>query len=154
MFQEQLYKAMTKENVKDLVQKGKIKYANIAPIYGLMVEQDAPKKEAEKALNLLLSNKKLYLVLKQGDEDEKPEIKAKREQFEKEFNNLAKSQLDNLISTGQVIYKKQALAKDWNEFFTVMKRDMRFQQHLATLEEKYLSYSDNSEVTKKNGKKP
>ena len=154
LFQEQLYKTMSKDVVKELIQKGKIKYANIAPVYGMMVEEDAPKKEAEKALNLLLSNKKLYLVLKQGDDDEKDDIRAKRVAFEKEFNNLAKQHIERLEKEGQIIYKKQAIAKDWNEFYIVMKKDPRFLEKMQNLENKYSHYSENLDNGKKSTKRP
>lgn len=151
MFQEQLFKVIPRETVKELIQKGKIKYANIAPEYGMM--QD-PEKEAERTLQLLTSNKPFYLVLKQGDQDEKDEIRVKRESFEKAFQRLAGEQLSQFEKEGKVIYKKQAIAKDWNEFFVVCKRDPRFKERLNQLEEKYLHYSEEPEPAKKNNKKP
>ncbi len=154
LFQEQLYKIMSKENVKELAQKGKIKYANVAPAYGLLNDEAAITKEAEKTLSLLMSNKKLYILLKQGDDDEKDEVKQKREFFEKEFQRLASVNFKQLLENGQIIYKKQAFAKDWNEFFIVMKKEPRFIERLQNLEEKYSHYNQDVNPTKKNDKKP
>lgn len=154
LFQEQLYKIMSKENVKELAQKGKIKYANVAPAYGLLNDEAAITKEAEKTLSLLMSNKKLYILLKQGDDVEKDEVKQKREFFEKEFQRLASVNFKQLLENGQIIYKKQAFAKDWNEFFIIMKKEPRFIERLQNLEEKYSHYNQDVNPTKKNDKKP
>ncbi len=153
LFQEQLGKVVPRETIKDLLAKGKIKYANIAPEYAMLQLQDI-NKEAQDAYNLLLSSKPFYLVLKQGDEEEKPEIKEKRESFESAFNRIAGNNLDNFIQEGKVIFKKQALAKDWNEFFGVMKRDPRFQERLEKLELEYAHYGEEIAPSKKKGKHP
>lgn len=151
MFQEQLYKVVPRETVKELTQKGKIKYANIAPSYGLM--QD-PEKEARDAVNTLLSSKPLYIVLKQPGEEEKPEIKEKREAFESAFQRVAGSNLQQFEKEGKVIYKKQALAKDWNEFFIIMKKDPKFKEKIEAQELTYSHYNEENNQTKKKGKHP
>jgi len=151
MFQEQLFKVVPRETVKDLILKGKIKYANIAPNYGLMQDIN---KEAEVAFNLLSSNKPFYMVLKQGDEEEKEEIKIKRESFEIAFIKIAGTQLKQFEKEGKILYQKQALAKDWNEFLLVSKRDPKFQEKLKTYEEHFNHYNEEDIPTKKSRKKP
>lgn len=144
MFQEQLFKIVPRETVKDLINKGKIKYANIAPIYGLIENVD---KEAQDAVNLLSSNKPFYLVLKQGDEDEKEEIRIKREAFEKAFVKAAGDNLGKFEKEGKIIYKKQAFAKDWNEFFLLMKKNPKAQEKLAQFDEKYALYNEDKDAS-------
>lgn len=151
LFQNELFKIMDREIVKELILKGKIKYANIAPEYGMMQN---PVKEAENAIQLLQSNKPFYILLKQGVDDEKNEIKLKRESFEKAFYELSGSLFNQFEKEGKIIYKKQAIAKDWNEFFVIMKRDPRFQERLAKLELAYAHYTEEAEPSKKKGKHP
>ncbi len=151
MFQDQLMKIVPKETVKDLVLKGKIKYANIAPTFAPNIDVE---KEAQEAVNLLLSQKPFYLLLKQADDDEKPEITALRESFENAFKNAAGPLLEKFEKEGKVIYKKQALAKDWNEFLIIMKKDPKFQEKLANQETLFNHYSEELSETKKKGKHP
>jgi hypothetical protein len=152
MFQEQLFKIVPRETVKELIKKGKIKYANVAPAYGLI--KDA-QKEATECVNLLLSSKPFYLVLKQGDDEEKEDDRIKREAFEDAFIKASGNHLEQFEKEGKVIYKKQAFAKDWNEFFLIMKKDPKVQQRLSSYEDKLSFYNEEVETpiaTKK--KKP
>lgn len=150
MFQDQIYKTMAKEDLKEVIKAGKLKYANIAPIWGMITDA---RKEAQEAFDLLNSPKPFYLVLKH-DEDDTEEIKAKKILFEKEFKEICGNKLSDLEKEGKVIYKKQALAKDWNEFFNVMKKDPRFTARLQEQEVRYASYSEDLQVTKKSSKGP
>jgi hypothetical protein len=141
MFQEQLFKIVPRETVKELLKKGKIKYANVAPAYSLIRDVQ---KEATECVNLLLSSKPFYLVLKQGDDDEKDDVRIKREAFEDAFVEACGDKLEQFKKEGKVIYKKQAFAKDWNEFFLIMKKDPKIQQRLSAYEDKMDFY--NTEV--------
>lgn len=143
MFQEQLFKIVPRETVKELIKKGKIKYANVAPAYGLIKDVQ---KEAQECVNLLLSSKPFYLVLKQGDDDEKEEDRVKREAFEEAFVQASGEHLAQFEQEGKVIYKKQAFAKDWNEFFLIMKKDPKVQQRLSAYEEKLSFYNEEVEA--------
>jgi len=146
MFQEQLLKVISRETIKELNRKGKIKYINITPNYGTIND---PEKEARQAVNLLLSSKPFYLILKQSDDDEKDEVKVKRNAFEQVFLKIAGNHINQFEKEGKIIYKKQVLAKDWNEFFILMKKDPKFQEKLNELEEKYSFYNEESNLTKK-----
>jgi len=150
MFQDQLFKIVPRETVKELIQKGKIKYANIAPAYGLMKDI---KKEAQEAVNLLLSSKPFYMVLKEGDDEEKEEIRVKREAFEDAFIECAGDNLEQFKKEGKVVYKKQAFAKDWNEFFLIMKKDPKVQYRLQDFDNKFAHYNEEVETVKVSKKK-
>jgi hypothetical protein len=154
MFQEQLFKIVPRETVKELLKRGKIKYANIAPAYTLMKD---PQKEATECVNLLLSSKPFYLILKEGDDDEKDEVRVKREAFEEAFVQACGDKLGQFEKEGKIIYKKQAFAKDWNEFYLIMKKDPKIQQRLGAYEDKLSFYNEDVEppvVTTTKKKKP
>jgi hypothetical protein len=150
MFQKELFKVMPRDTVKDLIKKGKIKYANVAPAYGLMLD---PEKEAEKVVAQLLSPSPFYIVLKQGDDDEKDDVRIKREAFEAAFVKACGDNLEQFEKDGKIIYQKQAFAKDWNEFFVIMKKSPKAQERLTEFEEKYSSVYNQDDAPKSTKKK-
>lgn len=149
MFQEQLFNVISKEEIKGYINKGKIKYINICPVFGMI--KDA-KLEARQVMDLLDSGKPYYLRIL-ADEDEKPAIAEKRMAFEKALNEIAKDKMQSWIKEGKIIFKKEAIAKDWNEFFLYMKQQPEFAEKLKEQEIHYTNlYKEQSNV--KNNKGP
>ena len=144
MFQEQLFNVVPKETVKHLLAKGKLRYINVCPDFNLI--QD-PKLEARQVVDLLESGKPYYLrsIEDFESEEKKPELRAKRIQFEKAVNDLSQGKISLWEKDGRLIYEKQAIAKDWNEFFLHMKSQPEMQDTLRKQEEQYIHYSKKPE---------
>jgi Toprim-like len=144
MFQEQLFNVVPKETVKHLLAKGKLRYINVCPDFNLI--QD-PKLEARQVVDLLESGKPYYLrsVEDQESEEKKPELRNKRIQFENAVNELSQGKVPLWEKDGRLIYEKQPIAKDWNEFFLHMKTQPEMQEALKKQEEQYIKYSKKPE---------
>lgn len=144
MFQEQLLKSISKEEIKSYLNKGKIKYINVCPAFGMI--QD-PKLEARQVVDLLESGKPYYLRIR-TDEDEVSSIREKRISFENAVMEIAKDKMSNWEKDGRMIYTKDAIAKDWNELFLYMKTKPEFVENLKQQENQYIHYSKKPEEKK------
>lgn len=143
MFQETLAKDIGMPAIRNYLQEGKLKYANLWPNFGLMQN---PEKEAETIYNLLCSDKPFYLRMKEdlSDEEKKvPNTKLKKDLFLSTFNKIAEQRKEQWEQEGKIIYNKENVAKDWNEYFLYQKKKPEFRNYLEGLDlefnEKYNS---------------
>lgn len=143
MFQEQWLKVTKRETINEIIRQERVKFINVCPNFSMSGD---PQKEVENVINLLNSGKPYYLRII-IDDDEKPDVAAKREAFETALQNIAKDKIPQWEKEGKIIYNKQALAKDWNEFYLVMKKDPRFQEKIAKQEKDYAHYSESEDKT-------
>jgi len=114
-----------------------------------------PEKEAETVYNLLCSDKPFYFKIKEelSEEEEKnPTIKYKKDLFMKSFDKISQSRIEQWKEEGKVIYNKEFIAKDWNEYLLYQKKKPEFRNYLESLElefsEKYNNKSSAPESTK------
>lgn len=146
MFQEQLFKEMPPNEVKSLIAEGKIKYINTCPNFGL-IKNIA--EEAKTVFDLLNSGKPYYLRI-DIDKDEKSDISNNRIAFEEEFKKIANDNLKKFVNEGKIIFNKESIAKDWNEYFIYLKNDPTFKQSLIEQEQTYSNYNQQNLSMKKN----
>lgn len=151
LFQDQAAKRFGKEQVKEWVTNGTLKYLNVCPQFEMIVDME---KEVQVAISKLESGKPYYLRIK-DDEDDKPEVAARKEDFE---NRLRENLGDKYLAwekNGLIHYKKDAIAKDWNEYFIYLKENnLEFKQSIQEQEIKYAHYSEKEETNSKKKKKP
>lgn len=152
MFQEALAKEIGMPAIKNYIKEGKLKYANLWPNFGLM---NNPEKEAETVYNLLCSDKPFYFKVKEelSEEEEKnPTIKYKKDLFMKAFDKISQPRIEQWKKEGKVIYNKEFIAKDWNEYLLYQKKKPEFRNYLESLElefgEKYNNKLSVPETTK------
>lgn len=157
MFQEALAKDIGMPAIRNYLKEGKLKYANLWPNFGLMQN---PEKEAETIYNLLCSEKPFYLRIKEDLSEEEikvPNTKLKRDLFLSTFDKIAQNRKEQWEKEGKIIYNKENVAKDWNEYFLYQKKKPEFRNYLDSLElefsEKYNNKSVDSSSTPSSGKK-
>lgn len=134
MFQETLAKDIGMPAIRNYLKEGKLKYANLWPNFGIMQN---PEKEAETIYNLLCSDKPFYLRIKEDlSEEEKkvPNTKLKKDLFIATFNKIAEHRKDQWEKEGKIIYNKENIAKDWNEYFLYQKKKPEFRNYLESLD--------------------
>jgi hypothetical protein len=146
IFQQQLFQVMEKNEVKHLIEQGLIKYANVCPEF---IKMKNPEQEAQSVIGLLNSTSPYYLRIV-VDDDEQPDATAKREAFEKAFDKLSQGKREQWEKEGKIIYKKEGIAKDWNEYFNYMKNKPEFKAFIQNQEEHYAHYNT-MEVDNGNG---
>lgn len=146
MFQETLAKDIGMPAIRNYLKEGKLKYANLWPNFGLMQN---PEKEAETIYNLLCSDKPFYMRVKEEfSEEEKdvPNIKLKKDLFVATFNKMAENRKEQWEKEGKIIYDKENIAKDWNEYFLYQKKKPEFRQYLESLELEFNDRYNNKSV--------
>lgn len=144
LFQEQLSKVIPMNEIRGYIKQGLIKYANICPVWERTKD---PEEAAKLAFDLLSSEKPYYYrakSIKKESEDMSPkkehEIKALtecKEIFEKTLQQLAGEKYQEWIAKGKIIFKKEAIAKDWNDFLHYSKNKPEVAATLAANEAKY-----------------
>jgi hypothetical protein len=163
LFQQALFQVMEKNEVKHLIEQGLIKYANVCPEF---INMKNPDQEAQTVVSLLNSNSPYYLRIENDEDDNSPETPAKREAmektaakreaFEKAFDKYSQGKREQWEKEGKIIYGKEGIAKDWNEYFNYMKNKPEFKALMQEQEEHYAHYNtmevdngNNSNKTKK-----
>lgn len=131
MFQESLIKDIGSDKVKELINKGKIKYINLSPNFNIMQN---PQKEAENVFQLLSSGKPFYLRFKENDEDIKDKALEKKNEFINHLRNISIDKFKEFEESGKIIYHKDSLAKDWNEYLIHKQKNPEFKQYLNSIE--------------------
>jgi hypothetical protein len=136
MFQQQLSKVIPMPEIRQLIKNGKLKYANICPIWE---KAHDPVYEAQQAFNLLNSDKPYYLRLKsiEDDKEDSAKLTARRNLFEKTFKELSQEKYQQWVNEGKIIDKKESFAKDWNEYFVNIQSKPEVRKTLNELEAKY-----------------
>lgn len=170
LFYEIASKNLGKDVVKQAYDKGQFKYMNILPtpkaLESNLVEI------TKQTLDKLLSNHNYYLempdiesyLMKDGDEifnglsdEEKLIAMSKTKQvltdFYHEFEKQAGSKLSSLVESGSIVYERQTLFKDWNEYLIYMKTNKpEFAQMLKDREIEFAGYSAPNAPKNKPGK--
>lgn len=151
MFQNQLSQVIPMPEIRQLIKDGKLKYANICPVWETVKD---PLYEAKQAVTLLSSEKPYYLRLKSIEPDKQNSAKLleARALFEAEFERLAGDKLLQWTQEGKIIHKKEAVAKDWNEYFLHIRDTPEMKEKLAYQEKHYGEVYSNI-FTKKTTKK-
>lgn len=155
LFQEQLSKVIPMNEIRGYIKQGLIKYANICPVWERTKD---PEEAAKLAFELLSSNKPYYYrakSIKEESEDMTPkkeqEIKLlteRKEIFEETFKKLAGDQYQQWVAEGKIIFKKESIAKDWNDYLNYSKNKPEVAATLAANEAKYSEIYKKANATK------
>lgn len=150
LFQAQAQEKFGRDEFRNIVSNGFVKYLNVCPIFNRMIDIE---KEIVVAFNKLDSGKPYYLRIKNDDNDSLEE-QQRSEEFERGFRKLAGEKYKQWEDSGLIIYDKNAIAKDWNEYFIYLKENKpEFKIQLQEREQLYLDYSNVNTTTKKKSKK-
>lgn len=154
LFQGQAHKKFGKEYVQGAIKNGHLKYINVWPDLGKAFDLE---KEASQVIEKIESGKPYYLRIKSVNEEENSKSQEKIKLFLEELYSQAGDKMELWKEKGLLIENKEAIAKDWNEYFIYCKENKPdFNTQMNTLEEKFSHYAIMEEKKKgrKKGKRP
>lgn len=138
LFREQVLKSMNKEDLWKSEKLGNIKYINLEPNF-FMLKEGEIELEAKYIVDKLNKQGKTYYLRIKQDNDDKDDIKFKKEKLLNEIKKYAKENYQKLIDNGVLILQKDNLAKDWNEYYLLMKQKPEFQEYLKNQQDNYIN---------------
>jgi hypothetical protein len=127
IFYETAVNNLGQQVVKDAVKSGKLKLLNVSPNFNLSSDFV---KEAQGVFDKLCSGKPYYFRISETDM-ELPGFNV----FMKNFKDLSGDKFVEFEKDGLIIYKKENLVKDWNEYLNYKKsNDLFFVEELQNQE--------------------